>query len=303
MSRRKDGVQSKKFIKARKWMLNQLYAKYQEGHGRAKHAIKDIHNSTPYIHSNNTYETYKGQCNHFGDWLTERAQKLGDSPYDKDKAWDLIPEYMKSLEEKGMSSWTISCALSAIAKAYGVSTTEIDYKAPKRERSKMKRSRNVVTRDAHFSEDNNRDLVTVLSCCGLRRHEVKALHGSDFGVDEDGNAIIHVKSGKGGKSRNVILHGSDEELKCVTKVMSNAGSGLVFPDGIHSACDVHHYRAVYAWRAYSSKERNPIPKEDRYVCRKDKKGVVYDKKAMLYASQQLGHNRIDVIASSYLYDL
>ena len=46
-----------------------------------------------------------------------------------------------------------------------------------------------------------------------------------------------------------------------------------------------------------------IPPEDRYICRKDKAGIIYDRKAMLYASKQLGHNRIDVIANSYLHDL
>lgn len=297
MSKRKRKPRVKK-MKIRKWLEQQLHAKYATGHGMAKHAIKDEHNSTPYIHSDRTYRTYLSRCNQFADWL---IREKGIS--DKDKAWELVPEYLRYLEEKGLSAWTITNAMSAIAKAYGVSTTEIDYKAPKRERSTVKRSRGTAVRDAHFSEENNMELVILAKCCGLRRHEMEALKGTDLGLDGEGNTIIHVKSGKGGKERNVILHGSQMELECVTKMMRNVGSRLVFPKGIHSACDVHHYRGEYACRAYSSKVRDPIPKEDRYICRKDKKGMIYDKKAMLYASQQLGHNRIDVIASSYLYDL
>ena len=41
---------------------------------------------------------------------------------------------------------------------------------------------------------------------------------------------------------------------------------------------------------------------DRYVCRRDRAGVVYDKAAMLQVSRMLGHNRISVIAGHYLHD-
>jgi hypothetical protein len=40
--------------------------------------------------------------------------------------------------------------------------------------------------------------------------------------------------------------------------------------------------------------------KELYRCRKDKYGIVYDRKAMLIVSKALGHERIDVIAQSYL---
>ena len=43
-----------------------------------------------------------------------------------------------------------------------------------------------------------------------------------------------------------------------------------------------------------------IPRRERYICRRDKVGVIYDKTAMAEVSKMLGHNRIDVIAYSYL---
>lgn len=43
-----------------------------------------------------------------------------------------------------------------------------------------------------------------------------------------------------------------------------------------------------------------IPKCDRYYCKKDKKGIWYDKEAMKITSRALGHNRISVIAGHYL---
>ena len=40
--------------------------------------------------------------------------------------------------------------------------------------------------------------------------------------------------------------------------------------------------------------------EEIYCCRGDLAGVWYDRKAMLIASRNLGHNRVDVIAGHYL---
>lgn len=64
--------------------------------------------------------------------------------------------------------------------------------------------------------------------------------------------------------------------------------------------DVHGYRAVYATEVYAMYARDEIPKEDKYICRKDQKGIILDKKAMLEASKALGHNRIDVVAGHYI---
>jgi hypothetical protein len=43
--------------------------------------------------------------------------------------------------------------------------------------------------------------------------------------------------------------------------------------------------------------------EEKYICRKDKAGIVYDRRAMKIVSKQLGHNRISVIASDYLHNV
>lgn len=40
---------------------------------------------------------------------------------------------------------------------------------------------------------------------------------------------------------------------------------------------------------------------ERYYCRLDKRGIIYDRKAMKTALKELGHNRINVIAGHYLW--
>ena len=74
--------------------------------------------------------------------------------------------------------------------------------------------------------------------------------------------------------------------------------------------DVHSYRRKYAMALYKSHQAHlekiegrkfeELPFYEKYYCRRDKAGICYDKKVMAYVSQQLGHNRINVIAGHYL---
>ncbi|WP_455539623.1 hypothetical protein [Terrisporobacter sp.] len=284
-------------IKLRKQFNTILHEKYKMGYGKSK--IKGIHNETPYIHSESTYNTYKAQCNHFADYCYNQGCK-----YDMNEAFKLIPAYGKQLEAEGKSAWTIYTAINAIAKAYGVSTQELGYKPPKRERVSVKRSRYATARDKHFSKEANSDLITFCQCFGLRRRELEALAGDSMAFNKQGHLFIHISNGKGGKSRWVAFCGNKKEQKLCVELMQQASVGKVFSH-IHSNADIHAYRAIYACRLYKSLARNVkvIPEADRYICRGDKKGVIYDKKAMEIVSRNLGHNRISIIASSYLHNL
>ena len=58
--------------------------------------------------------------------------------------------------------------------------------------------------------------------------------------------------------------------------------------------------AKWAKAEYGSRVKTWQLVPSYYRCKKDRRGVVYDKKVMLYVSRQLGHNRISVIAGHYL---
>ena len=194
------------------------------------------------------------------------------------------------MEDDGKSPWTIYTAMNAIAKAYGVSTQELGYKPPKRERASVTRSRYATEMDRHFSVQANEKLITFCQCFGLRRRELEALTGDKMAFNKKGGLLVHVTNGKGGKERWVVFCGTEKERK----VCEN-----------HTKADIHYYRSVYACRLYKAIARpvEAIPREDRYICRKDKAGVIYDKKAMQLVSRSLGHNRISVIANSYLHNI
>ena len=86
--------------------------------------------------------------------------------------------------------------------------------------------------------------------------------------------------------------------------MISAGDNRVW-DKIPQVMDVHKYRSDYATSMYKSLARDTtkLSKKELYFCRKDLKGVWYDKLAMYKTSKALGHNRISVIAGHYLRGL
>lgn len=286
-----------KKIKLRKQFNDILFDLYKKGHGLPKH--KDEHNSTRLIHSDSTFKTYHAQCMRFVDFCYAQGVK-----FDMDVAFKLIPAYGRKLESEGKSAWTIYTAVNAIAKAYGVSTQDLGYKPPKRERASVKRSRYANEMDKHFSVENNKNLITFCQCFGLRRRELETLTGDMMKRNRRGRLCVYVRNGKGGKKRWVPFCGTPKEEKLIVDLMTQASSTKVFPY-VHSKADIHGYRSVYACKLYKSFARpiETLKSSEKYVCRKDKAGVVYDKKAMQIVSQALGHNRISVIANSYLHNI
>ena len=287
-----------KKIKLRKKLKDALYDKYygeNGGQGVSKHAVKLSGEKDKTIHSRNTLKTYMQQADRFCNWCYAKNIR------DFDQAKDTIKDYLQEMS-KDKSAWTVYTAAAALAKVYDCGINDFDYVLPKRERKSVRRSRIVAQRDARFSPKENAQLILFGQCMGLRRAEMEALHGNDLRY-HDGKYYVKVgKAAKGGKPRMVRIVGDEKEVKTIIRAMQLASDGLVF-NYIHSAADIHYYRSVYACRLYKKECRDNIPKEDRYICRKDKAGIIYDKKAMLICSKNLGHNRISVVAESYLHNL
>lgn len=284
-------------IKLRKQLHDSLREKYKLGYGTDKHSQKDVHNATPFIHSNNTYKAYNRAVNGFADWC--KAVGINDLK----TARESIPQYMDTLKESGKSAYTMSTVMCGLAKAFDMRTTDIDYKLPQRHRADIVRSRGAAERDKHFNPISNQELITFCEATGLRRREVAAIKGTS--LHQRGTiCYLIVENGKGGKRREVPIIGDLKQQRAVIKMCEIAGQGKVFPK-VHSCADIHHYRGNYAQNLYRMLARpiEQVPRAERYYCRGDMKGMVFDKRAMLAVSECLGHNRIDVIANNYLYGL
>lgn len=263
--------------------------------GRSKHQDK-LAEETPreitsnYIFSWNTYRSYLRHCCYFVLWCKEKY-----SCKTLEQCRSHVDDWLR--HRKALSARVQKLDASSLAKLFGCSTAEF-IKTDPRLRANIKRSRGKKKMDAHFSEKKNWELVEFCKSVGLRRAELSALYGNCL-KEEDGQYFIIVKSGaKGGKYREAPVIGN---VELVVRIMNKVGNKKVFAK-ISSAADIHSYRADYATAIYNANARPiaEIPKCERYYCKKDKKGIWYDKEAMKITSRALGHNRISVIAGHYL---
>lgn len=250
------------------------------------------------IYSKNTFKTYKRQFTYFADWLAEAHKEA----YTLADARQYVDEYLLHLIELERSAYSITTAKAALAKVFQTEATQfID--TPPRERANIKRSRDVAVRDSNISKKTETKLALFSSAVGLRRKEMMSIESKDLFFD-NGKAYLNVTKGtKGGKARIVEICGTSEgETKMIVEWIQSR-EGKLFPK-LNTNYDNHYYRAVYAQRIYDryKREEKDIPSKQRYIMRKERAGEVYDKLAMEIVSRNLGHNRISVIAQSYLYN-
>ncbi len=294
--KRKEKAQQKK-VSYRKTARLRLQVMLKAGLGSKRSKDKAEADTKNKIYSKATFETYKQQFRHFADWL----DKAHPEAFTLEDARGFVDEYLRHLIELERSAYSISTAKAAIAKVMGVEATQF-IATPPRLRADIKRSRGVAERDKHISDKKEEELARFTSATGLRRKEMTMITAEDL-FFENGQAYLNVTKGtKGGKSRVAKIVGkTEEETKDIVKWIQSK-EGRLF-NKLSSNYDNHYYRATYANRLYNQLKRDidDIPTQERYVMRKERAGEVYDKQAMLLVSNALGHNRISVIAQSYLY--
>lgn len=267
--------------------------------GTSKHQAKKDGNAASGIYSVQTYKTYKQQAYLYAEWLREHYPEVKSL----EDAQKYVGEWLQSQITRGLSPFTIKTAASALGKVYGCNINSFGVELPSRNRENITRSRGRAKRDAGFSEEQNADLCAFLRSTGLRRSEAEGMRGTWLRIDDAGNVFISLDNpnvAKGGRYRLIPVIG---DVDLVVRMCQAAGEGKVFPNGIHSHCDVHSYRAEYCVRAYNSKARDvkTLERSERYHCRG--RSAVYDRDALTYASKCLGHNRAEIIPSHYMHTL
>lgn len=258
--------------------------------GESKNEAKHLGVACDGIYSWSTYKGYLSICCRF---LTDCKEQHGCKTLSEARQY--ANEWLHKYDD---SPYTQKTYMAALCKLYG-EHSENFFHTKDRERKDIHRSRNDVVRDTHFSERNNKELVTFCKSTGLRRKELENIRGHQLKVTANGY-YIHVK-GKGGRWRDALVCGTDKEIQLVVHKMKSAGKEKVWGK-VHSNADIHSYRRIYCTRVYTLFARpiETLSHSEKFFCRKDKKGIVYDRKAMRIASNNLGHNRISVIAGHYL---
>lgn len=317
--------------------------------GQSKYLAKLNGTYRKFIFSWDTYRSYLKHCCYFVKWVkTQDIDKsLGHKPRTLEECRTFTEKWIQYGIDRGLSAYTIKLQLSALAKLYGCTTKDFDITPPERKRDKITRSRGAVIRDANFSFEENKELVTFCRCTGLRRAELSQIRGTDLFIEEDKLCLDTHRNTKGGRSRISPVVGSVEEIGLVKRLCESVGGNKIFPKPNENA-DIHSFRADYAQRIYDAYKRpfndfkherliiyknrivdSYISKNGRkninefknlymtengkrrmlpgyrdvsasYHCRKDRKNIVYDRRALFAASSSLGHNRETVVAEHYL---
>lgn len=241
------------------------------------------------IYSHKTYEAYVKHINYFLKWCedTYRCKTLK-------QCREHVDEWLTLRMEQGLSAYTLKLEASALGKLYQEPTTNF-VPTPDRKRAAITRSRGYAQRDYGFSLEKNEEIIDFCRGTGLRRSELTNLIGDQL-ILCDGNAYIAVK-GKGGRYREALIIGPHRDR--IVDRMQKAGHNKVWTS-VPSHMDVHEYRSEYATAIYTAYARDDIPKEDRYYCKSDRRGVILDRQAMMAASRALGHSRINVVAGHYI---
>lgn len=259
------------------------------------------------IYAFNSRKTYQQWDIDYGKWA---KQKYGNKWIKDSGEIDMINTYLKEkmdmLDSDGSPHYapgSISTMKSALANFFGFSSEDF-IKTPVRERAGITRSRKDCVRDAHYNPLTGKHANYVFFCqhVGPRaKKEAENIRGTDL-LQKDEQYYIHIKRGKGGKPRDALIVGTPEEVQRVVAMMKDAGEEKLFPK-TPGVVDTHGLRADYVRIAYNLFARpiKDIPQRERYYCRKDMAGQVYDRTAMLKVSRLVGHNRINVIAGHYLW--
>ena len=92
--------------------------------------------------------------------------------------------------------------------------------------------------------------------------------------------VYDMQSVRAGEKRNLFLCIAHQKLPHIPKY-----------------APVHEWRAVYAREFYMRLARpvEEIPRQEQYICRGERAGIIYDKRAMQAVSKMLGHARLDVV--------
>ena len=286
-----------------KQVCDVLNPMFDDGFCRPKFKDKPKGEIKDKIYAYDTLDSYKKACIRFVKYC---KKEHGCRTLKQCRKY--VNEYLRSRFH--LSARTVELDKSAIVKMYQCSPTEF-IKTPPRRRADITRSRLPAVRDAHFSEKNNDPYIKFCRSVGGRACEMSMLRGTDLEYINKKPYIHFTRNTKNDRPRYTPIIG---DVDFVVDMMRKAGDSKVFKK-IPSNADTHAYRGEYAQALYDMLARpiDQIPydkvnkgtgrryQSEVYVCRGDKKGVKYDRKAMLQVSRALGHNRVSVIASNYLY--
>jgi len=266
------------------------------------------------IYSKKTMQDYKQVAEQFQSWSKTKGYNFKSLA---DVSDSHILQYLTERQAQGKSSWTISKDLSALNKIFNKNITKKDSGLRSRKNSDIKNNRGLGNNYRSSIYKKNKELTDFISATGIRRQSVTVINPSNAIRDKVGVVIGFSVIEKGGKHRNCyVIKGKQEAVTSfVNKHLSQKGN-QPFWTKVDKNLNTHWYRAEYARTLYNDLitannhrqdyfegYRDTFVNSQRLAQATDGHGQItkgYDTEALAVVSQNLGHNRIDVVYSNYL---
>lgn len=264
------------------------------------------------IHSVRTADTYRAVANSFGDFLKSQGVKTI-----ADIERQHIQAYMESRAD--LSAYTHSRDLSAINKLLDTRYTLRDFGFQDRKYSAITNNRGLSRYDT--SEANrNREQLSFVRATGIRRQSIATVTPSQAVRNADGQVIgFHVIE-KGGRERNCVVLEQDRQriTELVNQKIAEQGANTPMFKAVDRNANPHYARREYAQALYADLKQAHEQGRDYYdglrdsfirqeafdkaISRYDKTEIRggFDRDTLAEVSQNMGHNRIDVILYHYL---
>lgn len=275
----------------------------------AKNELGYTNNRTVGIHSYNTYEAYKSTCKQFTMWAKDMDKGIKNI---EDVKEEHIKEFIQDRWQEGYSAYTYSKDLAGLNKVFNTHITKQDCGVPNRSYKDISNNREMKEHHNHINYNNYQREIDMVRATGMRRDNVEKITPNTFNYKEDGTPYqIRLCderkyggsdwSEKGGRDRIVdIPEQLQERVREIIEEHRDNGYDDNKPifEHIPDRLGTHRFRQEFAEMSYN----NYLEKygEGTEIYKGKSEFRDYDRGAIRYATEQLGHNRLDVVIYNYL---
>lgn len=266
------------------------------------------------IYSKKTMQDYKKIAEQFQFWSKTKGYNFKSLA---DVSDSHLLQYLKERQELGKSSWTISHDLSALNKIFSREITKKGTGLKSRQNSDIKNNRGLGNNYRPSIYKSNKQLIDFISATGIRRQSITVINPTNAIRDKKGIVIGFSVIEKGGKSRNCyVIKSKQAEITFFVDTHQSKNGNKPFWNKADKNLNTHWYRAEYAKALYNDLVFSGNNRQDYFSGYRDffvnssklekatnghgqiTKG--YNTEYLAIVSQNLGHNRIDVVYANYL---
>lgn len=266
------------------------------------------------IYSKKTMQDYKQVAEQFQTWSKTKGynfKRLADVTDNH------ILQYLKERQAQGKSSWTVSRDLSALNKIFNREISKKGTDLRGRKNSDIKNNRGLGNNYRSTVYKKNKELTDFISATGIRRQSITVISPANAIRDKEGVVIGFSVTEKGGKHRNCyVIKGRQEAVTSFVDKHQSQKGNKPFWTKADKNLNTHWYRAEYAKALYNDLitannhrqdyfegYRDTFVNSERLEQATEGHGQItkgYSTEALAVVSQNLGHNRIDVVYANYL---